>query len=173
MQESNIDTVKEKLFSTDPPSQKMNDEIRNSLNKMREQRLRRLKPSHFEGQEDTISDEEYQKIAELADFISEHVRESGKEQTILDFQAGLNLLNDYKKESIIESKIQLKEDGDFGKKTLAALFDILQNYPVDVVKRFVKLGAINNRIWNTKNNPMVDTDKIVLQVTEKLDERGY
>ena len=92
MQKSNIDTVKEKLFSTDPPSQKMNDEIRNSLNKMREQRLRRLKPSHFEGQEDTISDEEYQKIAELADFISEHVRESGKEQTILDFQAGLNCL---------------------------------------------------------------------------------
>lgn len=173
MMNTNSEQIREKLFSVKNPSAKMNDEIRNSINRIREERYRRLCPSEFERQKESICDEDYRKISELADFISEHVRESGREQAILDFQVGLNLLNDYKKESIIESKIQLKEDGDFGEKTLAALFDILQNYPVDVVKRFIKLGAINNRIWNTKNNLTVDTDKIVLQVTEKLDERGY
>lgn len=49
----------------------------------------------------------------------------------------------------------------------------LKNYSVDVVKRFIKLGAINNRIWNTKNNKLIDTDKEVENVTNKLNERVY
>ena len=95
----------------------------------------------------------------------------GNEQTILDFQVGLNLLNNYKKESLIDSKIQLIEDSDFGEKTYSALFDVLQNYPLEVVKQYIKLGAANNAIWATKNNPKINTDKKVENITLKLDER--
>lgn len=173
MNTKNLEQVREKLFSTKDPSQKMNYEIKNSAERIKEKVLRRLKPSIFNDKDDTISDENYQKVSELSDFISQYVKEAGKEQAILDFQVGLNLLNGYKKSSSVEAKIKLEEDSDFGEKTFAALFNVFKNYPVDVVKRFVKLGAINNRIWNTKNNKSIDTDSEVEKVTDKLNERGY
>ena len=173
MNTKNLEQVREKLFSAKDSSQKMNDEIKNSAERIKEKVLRRLKPSIFNDKDDTISDENYQKVSELSDFISQYVKEAGKEQAILDFQAGLNLLNGYKKSSSVEAKIKLEEDSDFGEKTFAALFNVFKNYPVDVVKRFVKLGAINNRIWNTKNNKSIDTDSEVEKVTDKLNERGY
>lgn len=173
MNTKNLEQVREKLFSAKDSSQKMNDEIKNSAERIKEKVLRRLKPSIFNDKDDTISDENYQKVSELSDFISQYVKEAGKEQAILDFQAGLNLLNGYKKSSPVEAKIKLEEDSDFGEKTFAALFNVFKNYPVDVVKRFVKLGAINNRIWNTKNNKSIDTDSEVEKVTDKLNERGY
>lgn len=167
----NIETVKEKLFSTKSSSEKMNDEIRNGILRMKEEQMRRLRPSQFEGEPELISDEDYQKISELADFIAEYLKEVGKEQTILDFQVGLNLLNNYKKESLIDAKIQLKEDSDFGKKTYSALFDVLLNYPLEVVKHYIKLGAANNAIWSTKNNRQIDTDKKIAEITQQLNER--
>lgn len=173
MNTKNLEQVREKLFSAKDSSQKMNDEIKNSAERIKEKVLRRLKPSIFNDKDDTISDENYQKVSELSDFISQYVKEAGKEQAILDFQAGLNLLNGYKKSSSVEAKIKLEEDSDFGEKTFAALFNVFKNYPVDVVKKFVKLGAINNRIWNTKNNKSIDTDSEVEKVTDKLNERGY
>ncbi len=173
MNTKNLEQVREKLFSAKDPSQKMNYEIKNSAERIKEKVLRRLKPSIFNDKDDTISDENYQKVSELSDFISQYVKEAGKEQAILDFQVGLNLLNGYKKSSSVEAKIKLEEDSDFGEKTFAALFNVFKNYPVDVVKRFVKLGAINNRIWNTKNNKSIDTDSEVEKVTDKLNERGY
>ena len=173
MNTKNLEQVREKLFSAKDPSQKMNYEIKNSAERIKEKVLRRLKPSIFNDKDDTISDENYQKVSELSDFISQYVKEAGKEQAILDFQVGLNLLNGYKKSSPVEAKIKLEEDSDFGEKTFAALFNVFKNYPVDVVKKFVKLGAINNRIWNTKNNKSIDTDSEVEKVTDKLNERGY
>lgn len=173
MNTKNLEQVHEKLFSTKDPSQKMNYEIKNSAERIKEKVLRRLKPSIFNDKDNTISDENYQKVSELSDFISQYVKEAGKKQAILDFQVGLNLLNGYKKSSPVEAKIKLEEDSDFGEKTFAALFNVFKNYPVDVVKKFVKLGAINNRIWNTKNNKSIDTDSEVEKVTDKLNERGY
>lgn len=173
MNTKNLEQIRERLFSTKDPSQKMNDEIKNNAERIKQKVLRRLKPSIFNDKDDTISDENYQKVSELSDFISQYVKEAGKEQAILDFQVGLNLLNGYKKSSSVEAKIKLEEDSDFGEKTFAALFNVFKNYPVDVVKKFVKLGAINNRIWNTKNNKSIDTDSEVEKVTDKLNERGY
>ena len=136
MNTKNLEQVREKLFSAKDSSQKMNDEIKNSAERIKEKVLRRLKPSIFNDKDDTISDENYQKVSELSDF-------------------------------------KLEEDSDFGEKTFAALFNVFKNYPVDVVKRFVKLGAINNKIWHTKNNKSIDTDREVEKVTDKLNERGY
>lgn len=89
---------------------------------------------------------------------------------MLDFQVGLNLLSGYKKDSLIEEKIQLKEDGDFGEKTFASLFNILKHYPMETVKQYVKLGALNNTIWNTKNLTKIDTDVKIEQVANKITE---
>lgn len=171
MQNSNIETVKEKLFSTKDSSEKMNDEIKSSILRMKENQLRRLRPTEFEGEVEPISEEDYAKVSELSDFIAEHIQEVGKEQTILDFQVGLNLLNDYRKESLIDSKVQLKEDSDFGEKSYSALLNALQHYPVDIIKRYVRLGALNNQIWNTKNLQKIDTNVVVENTANKMTER--
>ena len=172
MTDTNLEQVREKLFSTKPSSEKMNDEIRNGILRLKEAQLRRLRPSEFEGEAEPISDEDYAKISELSDFIAEHIREVGKEQTILDFQVGLNLLNDYKKESLIDSKVQLKEDSDFGDKSCSALLNALQHYPIEIIKRYVRLGALNNQIWNTKNLQKIDTDVKVENTANKMIERN-
>lgn len=171
MQNTNLEQVKDKLFSTASSSEKMNEEIRNSVKRIREEKLRRLQPTEFNDQSEAISNEDYQKISELADFIATYIREVGKEQAILDVQVGLNLLNDYKKMSLIESKIKLEEDSNFGEKTYAALFDVLQNYPIEVLKHYIKLGAANNAIWATKNDLKIDTDKKVENIILNLNER--
>ena len=74
--------VREKLFSTKDASEKMNDEIKNSVKRIREQQLRRLKPSQFNDESYMLSDEDYQKVAELADFITTYINETGEEQAI-------------------------------------------------------------------------------------------
>lgn len=169
MQDTNIETVKEKLFSTKPSGEKFSDEIRNRILSMRESRVKRLQ--RMDSKEVPISDEEYQKISEISDFIAEYIRYMGKEQTIIDFQTGINLLNDYKKNSVIEAKIQIEEDADFGEKTFAAFMNVLQNYSVDVIKHYIKLGAVNNAVWNTKNVNYIDTDFEVKKILNKLEER--
>ena len=72
---------------------------------------------------------------------------------------------------MISSKIQLEEDSDFGEKTFEALFDVLKNYSIDVIKQYIKLGAANNTIWSTKNNKQIDTDKKISEITQQLNER--
>lgn len=171
-QNQNIETVREKLFSTKPSSEKMNDEIRSSIDRIRETRLRRARPSKFKGEAEPLSDENYTKIAELANFISLYIHDVGKEQAIQDFQVGLNLLNNYKKKVLTEAKLQLNEDGDFGEKTYSALLDVLEKYPLNVIQRYVKLGALNNQIWNTKNHQKINTDKKIEQVANKMIERN-
>ena len=38
----------------------------------------------------------------------------------------------------------LKEDGDYGEKTFAALYEVLQHYPLEVVKEAIQRGAKSN-----------------------------
>lgn len=171
MQNSNIETVKEKLFSTKNSSEKMNDGIRRSIDRLIEARFRRIRPSEFEGELQPLSDEDYAKISELSDFIAEHIKEVGKEQTILDFQVGLTLLNGYKKESISEEKVKLEEDSDFGEKTYAAMFKAMEHFSLPVIQKYIKLGAMNNTIWNTKNIQKINTDIEVEELNNKMKER--
>ncbi len=171
MAKSTLEQVREKLFSTKQPSEKMNEEIKNKVEKIKEQKLKKLKPSLFANKTDEISEKDYQKISTLADFVAEYVKKVGPKQAILDFQVGINLLNGYKKDSLISSKMQLEEDSDFGEKTFEALFDVLKNYSIDVIKQYIKLGAANNTIWSTKNNKQIDTDKKISEITQQLNER--
>ena len=149
------------------PSQKIDEILRK---KLQEIRTNRYQPKDLQDNDISQFDE---KIEEIANFFQIHVLNVGKSQAILDFQVGINLLNGYKKDSIINAKIELEEDADFGEKTFLAFLDVLKNYSNDVVKKYIKLGAINNQIWNTKNNTKIDTDKEIETLTKNLDERGY
>ncbi|MEE3349846.1 MAG: hypothetical protein VZR09_07385 [Candidatus Gastranaerophilaceae bacterium] len=74
---------------------------------------------------------------ELAEFLREHILAVGKEQAIKDFQCGLNFLH----KDIVAL---LKEDGDYGEKTFAAFYEVLQHYPLEVVKEAIIRGAKSN-----------------------------
>lgn len=74
---------------------------------------------------------------DLAEFIREHILAVGKEQAIKDFQCGLNFLH----KDIADL---LKEDGDYGEKTFAAFYEVLQHYPLEVVKEAIIRGAKSN-----------------------------
>lgn len=171
MEKTTPEIVSEKLFSQKPCVEKFNNELKKKILKMREKSFKRLQNENIENSEE-ISPEEEAKIAELADYIAKYVQETGKKQAIIDFQTGLNLLNGYKKESVIKSLIRIEEDGDFGEKTLAALLGALKYYPVSTIARFIRLGAINNNLWRTKSLAGVNTDEEIANITKKFKERN-
>ena len=171
MEKTTPEIVSEKLFSQKPCVEKFNNELKKKILKMREKSFKRLQNENIENSEE-ISPEEEAKIAELADYITKYVQETGKEQAIIDFQTGLNLLNGYKKESPIKSQIRLEEDGNFGEKTLAALLGALRYYSVNVIAQFIRLDAINNNLWQTKDLAGINTDEKIANITKKFNERN-
>lgn len=171
MDKTNPKTVEQKLFSAKPSAERLNEEIKEKILKIREKGLKKLKYGHSDEKEE-ISRQEYEKITELAEYIAKYVQDTGKEQAIIDFQTGLNLLNGYKKQSSIETQIRLEEDGDFGEKTLGALLGAMKYYPVSIIAQFIRLGAINNNIWQTKDLPEINTDEKIVEITSKFSERN-
>ena len=107
---------------------------------------------------------------ELAEFIREHILAVGKEQAIKDFQTGLNLLTGYKKETVLEEQVRLEEDADFGGKTFDMLKSALEYYPLEVIKEYIKTGASNNAVWETKDDTKIDTNEFVEEITNNLTE---
>ena len=47
----------------------------------------------------------------------------------------------------------------------------LEYYPLEVIKKYIKLGAANNGIWETKQDESFDTDEYVEEVNNTLSER--
>ncbi len=107
-------------------------------------------------------------MEELARFMQTHVKKVGIKQAVKDFQAGMNLLNKGKEESIVTSKRQLKEDGDFGEKTFACFCDACKNYSPKIIKKHIGRGAIANAVFETKNNPRIDTNKLACSIHKDL-----
>ncbi len=103
-------------------------------------------------------------------FIREHILAVGKEQAIKDFQCGLNLLTGYKKETVLEEQVRLEEDADFGGKTFDMLKSALEYYPLEVIKEYIKTGASNNAVWETKDDTKIDTNEFVEEITNNLTE---
>ena len=106
----------------------------------------------------------------MAEFIREHIKSVGQEQSIKDFQCGLNLLTGYKKESLLEEQIRLEEDADFGDKTFDMLQSVLEYYPLEVIKNYIQMKASNNAVWETKDYTGIDTNEYVEKITENLTE---
>ena len=76
----------------------------------------------------------------------------------------------YKKETLLDEQVRLEEDADFGNKTYAMLQSALEYYPLEVIKKYIKLGAANNGIWETKQDESFDTDEYVEDITNNLTE---
>ena len=81
------------------------------------------------------------------------------------------MLTGYKKETVLEEQVQLEEDANFGGKTFDMLKSALEYYPLEVIKKYIKLGAANNGIWETKQDESFNTDEYVEEVNNKLSER--
>ena len=169
----NFDTneTKEILFPDEktlnrPVSESFSEQLRNEFAYKQIENSAKFNPELAE-----IANE-HKIYTELAEFIREHIKSVGQEQAVKDFQTGLNLLTGYKKETVLEEQIRLEEDADFGDKTFAMFQSVLEYYPLEVIKKYIKLGAANNGIWETKQDESFDTDEYVEEVNNTLSERG-
>ena len=137
------------------PSQKFEDQLRNQLHSIRNERMHILNPK---SQKQDFENENYK---EIADFIKQHVLTVGKEQAVKDFQCGLNFLH----KDLIEP---LKEDGDFGEKTFRAFYDIFKYYDIDIIKNAIRKGALSNTVIGTSSDKNVNTKAMVNHVQNNL-----
>lgn len=168
---TNFDTeeTKEILFPEDKvlnqsPEESFNEKLRNEILYKKAKDMEKIDPELYE------TANEHKIYTELAEFIREHIKSVGQEQAIKDFQTGLNLLTGYKKETVLEEQIRLEEDSDFGDKTYAMLQSTLEYYPLEVIKKYIQMGASNNAVWETKDDSQIDTNEFVDEVAENLTE---
>ena len=168
---TNFDTeeTKEILFPEDEvlnqsPEESFNEKLRNEILYKKAKDMEKIDPELYE------TANEHKIYTELAEFIREHIKTVGQEQAVKDFQTGLNLLTGYKKETVLEEQIRLEEDSDFGDKTYAMLQSALEYYPLEVIKEYIKMGASNNAVWETKDDSQIDTNEFVDEVAENLTE---
>ncbi len=47
---------------------------------------------------------------------------------------------------------------------------VLEYYPLEVIKKYIKLGAANNGIWDTKSDTEINTNEYVKEITNNLTE---
>ena len=135
---TNFDTeeTKEILFPDEEvlnqsPKDSFNEKLRNEILYKKAKDMEKIAPELYE------TANEHKIYTELAEFIREHIKSVGQEQAIKDFQCGLNFLH----KDIADL---LKEDGDYGEKTFAAFYEVLQHYPLEVVKEAILRGAKSN-----------------------------
>lgn len=102
-----------------------------------------------------------EKISEIFDFIEVITNILDKIQATIALQTGLGLLNKNRKNSIIEAKNTLKEDGIYGEKTKASLYNACKNYNSRIIKKYILKAVLNNIIFNTKNEDKIDTKKLL------------
>ena len=158
--EDNIKTVSKLLFPDEQnlnqtQTQKFEDQLRNRLHSMRNERMRILNP---EPQKQDFENENYK---DIADFIKDHVLSVGKEQAVKDFQCGLNFLH----KDLVES---LNEDGNFGEKTFKAFYEILKHYDISIIKNAIRKGALNNTLIDTSSDKNINTQALVNQILNNL-----
>ncbi len=153
--EKDLNKSPEKLFS---------DRLRQEIMYSRMKKLCKVNPELEEPLNQRII------FDDLAEFLREHILAVGKEQAIKDFQTGLNLLTGYKKETVLEKQVRLEEDADFGEKTFEMFMSVLDYYPLEVIKEYIKTGASNNAVWETKDDTKIDTNEFVEEITNNLTE---
>jgi hypothetical protein len=140
------------------PSERFSAEIRQKIRELNEER-----EGFYLG---TESDQCSEKISAIADFIREHLEKVGKEQTVKDIQAGLTYLCKGNKNTIIEAKKPLEEDGDFGEITYSSLAYACEHYELDIILKYLRNGAASNVFFDTKNDRKINTDEKVFEVCE-------
>ena len=112
-----------------------------------------------------------EKIEEILDFIKFIAQKLDEKQAIIALQTGLSLLNKNRKDYVIEAKNALKEDGIYGNKTEASLYEACKNYNSRVIKKYILKAVLNNIIFNTKNEINIDTQKLLNDTKLCLEEK--
>ena len=112
-----------------------------------------------------------EKIEEILDFIRFIAQKLNEKEAIIALQTGLSLLNKNRKDCIIKAKNVLKEDGIYGEKTKASLYEACKNYNSRVIKKYILKGVLNNIIFNTKNEAKIDTQKLLQNTKLSLEEK--
>ena len=163
MEQFNSETTKEILFPDEetlnqPASESFSEQLRNEILYKKAKDMEKIDPELYEAAN------EHMIYTELAKFIREHIKSVGQEQAIKDFQTGLNLLTGYKKETVLEEQVRLEEDSGFGDKTFAMFQSVLEYYPLEIIKKYVQMGASNNAVWETKDDSEIDTNEFVEEV---------
>ena len=158
--EKNFKTISKRLFPDEQAlsktlSQKFEEQLRNQLRSMKNERLRILNPELSE------QDFENENYKEIADFIKNHVLSVGKGQAVKDFQCGLNFLH----KDFLEP---LKEDGEFGEKTFKAFYEIFKYYDIEIIKNAIRKGALSNAVIATSSDQAVNTTAMVNQIQNNL-----
>lgn len=161
-----IENIVERLFSPKfdenlTPSQRFSAEIRQKALELQKNR----QDASFTTEE---MNELFEKVDEIAEFIRYHVGIVGKEHAIKDIQLAFNLLCNSKKNAILEELKVLKEDGYLGQKTFACLKHVCKHYSTEVIKEYLKLSAINNAIFETKNDNTINTKNLVVEIRKNL-----
>lgn len=111
-----------------------------------------------------------EKIDEIFDFINSIAQKLDEKQAIVALQTGLSLLNKNRKESIIPAKKALLEDGIFGEKTKASLYESCKYYNSRVIKKYILMALLNNIVFNTKDEIGIDTEKLIHEAKISLEE---
>ena len=73
--------------------------------------------------------------------------------------------------SLDEAKNILKEDGIYGEKTKASLYEACKNYNSRVIKKYILKAVLNNIIFSTKNEIKIDTQKLLQNTKLSLEEK--
>lgn len=111
-----------------------------------------------------------EKIEYIQNLLLKHANNVGLNQAIKDLQRSLSILNKNRKNSPINSKNILKEDGIFGEKTKATLKNICKNFDLFTIKKYFLKGIINNIIFDTKNKQNIDTEELIYTTIKVLKE---
>lgn len=120
--------------------------------------------------EELIKIRQLKRIEEIKKFINSHKKYVGEIQAIKDLQRGLSILNKNRRNSPIECKNILIEDGIFGDKTNMTLYDTCLNYPVKIIKKYILKAIINNIIFDTKNENTINTECLIKNFTNLVKE---
>lgn len=108
---------------------------------------------------------------EVDEFFRIHCANVGFSQAIKDLQRGLSILNGNRRNSPIEAKNILVEDGIYGSKTKAALKNVCNCYSSRTIKKYILKGIINNIIFDTKNNDKINTQELLNKTIKDLQEK--
>lgn len=162
MQNFDVNETREIIFSDEetlnrPASESFSAQLRNEFAYKQIENSAKFTPELLE------MANEHKIYTELAEFIKEHILSVGQEQAVKDFQTGLNFLH----KDIADL---LKEDGDYGEKTFTAFYEVLQHYPLEVVKEAILRGAKSNVGIDIEYSIDEEPETLIENVEENLNK---
>lgn len=178
MQDKNVfENAKKLLYGNDTKVEKTKEKLRNRLIKELGDNLSSAQILYSTIKELLVLRRKIEKEKtpidiqkEVDKFFKIHCHNVGFSQAIKDLQRGLSILNRNRRNSPIEAKNILVEDGIYGPKTKAVLKNACNCYSSGTIKKYILKGIINNIIFDTKNNDKINTQELLNKTIKDLQE---